>query len=218
MVLRRMARWVAPPSCVVCGGEGRVVCQACVQGLVTPRSPTCFWCGAPTPHGRTCGSCRVLITLEGVVVASHYEGASRQLISVLKYHHQRDAAAALAATLTPLLDASDFDVVTSVPIATSRLRQRGYNQSELIAREVARQLGLPYRPLLRRLRNTQQVGKSRHQRLEQVSGLFVARGTPPRRVLVVDDVLTTGATLNACAIALQAAGAQEVWGAVAARD
>jgi ComF family protein len=152
------------------------------------------------------------------VVASVYEGPVRQLIHLLKYHQQRDAAMALADTLVPLLDPTAFDVVSSVPVATGRLRQRGYNQSELIARAVARQLQLPYRPLLRRLRNTQQVGKSRHQRLQQVSGLFTARSHPPPRILVVDDVLTTGATLNACAIALQAAGAREVWGAVAARD
>lgn len=151
-------------------------------------------------------------------MASAYAGASRKLIGLLKYYHQRDAAGALAATLTPLLHAANFDVITSVPVATSRLRQRGYNQSELIAKSVARSLVLPYRPLLRRLRNTQQVGKTRNQRLEQVSGLFIARTKPPSRILIIDDVLTTGATLNACAIALRNAGADEVWGAVAARD
>lgn len=151
-------------------------------------------------------------------MASAYTGAPRELIGLLKYHRQRDAAAALAATLTPLLDSTNFDMVTSVPVATSRLRQRGYNQSELVAKQVAHSLSLPYRPLLRRLRNTQQVGKTRQQRLSQVSGLFVARSAPPQRILIVDDVLTTGATLNTCAIALLAAGATEVWGAVAARD
>jgi len=218
MVLRYMARLIAPPSCVVCGDEGRVVCRRCADGLVTPQPPLCFWCSSASPRGQTCSYCRPIIALQGLVVASAYTGAPRELIGLLKYHRQRDAAAALAATLTPLLDSTNFDMVTSVPVATSRLRQRGYNQSELVAKQVAHSLSLPYRPLLRRLRNTQQVGKTRQQRLSQVSGLFVARSAPPQRILIVDDVLTTGATLNTCAIALLAAGATEVWGAVAARD
>ena len=218
MVLRYMARLIAPPSCVVCGSEGRVVCRGCADTLVVPQLPQCFWCGTPSLGGKTCSLCQSVITLGGLVVASSYTGAARELIGLLKYHRQRDAAAALAATLTPLLDSANFDIVTSVPVATSRLRQRGYNQSELIAKSVARSLTLPYRPLLRRVRNTQQVGKSRRQRLEQVSDVFVARGTPSSRVLIIDDVLTTGATLNACAVTLRNAGADETWGAVAARD
>lgn len=218
MVLRYLARLVAPPACVVCGDEGRVVCARCANDLTSPQPTMCFWCGTPSPKGRTCQRCKSVIALDGLVVASHYDGPARELIGLLKYHHQRDAAGALAGTLTPLLDPAAFDVVTSVPVATSRLRQRGYNQSELIAKAVARSLALPCRPLLRRLRNTQQVGKSRQQRLSQVGGVFVARGTPPLRVLVIDDVLTTGATLNACAVALRQAGAFEVWGAVTARD
>jgi competence protein ComFC len=218
MTLRNIARLIAPPPCVVCGHEGQVVCRRCVAGLVVPQLPLCFWCGASSFQGRTCIHCWPVVALQGLVVASAYAGAVHDLIGLLKYHRQRDAATVLAATLTPLLDPTRFDVVTSVPVATSRLRQRGYNQSELIAQSVARVLALPYRPLLRRLRNTQQVGKSRHQRLEQVGGLFVARVTSPLRILIIDDVLTTGATLNSCAVALQAVGATEVWGAVVARD
>jgi ComF family protein len=218
MALRYMARLIAPPPCVVCGDEGRVVCGRCADGLVSRQSPLCFWCSSPSPQGRTCSRCKPIIALQGLVVASAYAGAVRELIGLLKYHHQRDAAAALAAALTPLLDPNAFDIVTSVPVATSRLRQRGYNQSELIAKAVARSLALPYRPLLRRLRNIQQVGKTRSQRLNQVSGVFAARGTSRPRVLIIDDVLTTGATLNACAVTLRQAGATEVWGAVTARD
>jgi ComF family protein len=153
-------------------------------------------------------------------VASSYAGSVRQLIHRLKYQHQREAANPLAAALTPLLRVGPLglDVVTSVPIATTRLRQRGYNQSELIARQVAHNLGLPYRPLLRRRYNTQQVGKTRAQRLANVEELFVASRPQSGCILVVDDVLTTGATVNACAAALQAAGAMVVWGAAAARD
>jgi ComF family protein len=217
-LLRYVSRLIAPPICVGCGREGEVLCQQCVLALALPRAEVCFWCGRVSADSRTCSSCRQFTALAGIKAAASYEGSVRELIRRLKYHHQRDAATVLAATIAPLFPKRSFDMVTSVPIATTRLRRRGYNQSELIAREVARSLALPYHPLLRRLRNTQQVGKTRAQRLSQVDGVFVARRPQSGRILVVDDVLTTGATLNACAIALQVAGAAEVWGAAAARD
>jgi competence protein ComFC len=217
-LLRYIARLIAPPVCVGCGREGAVLCNQCMLTLALPRPEVCFWCGRLSEGGRTCPSCQEFTALAGVKVAAAYEGSVRELVRQLKYRRQRDAADVLADAITPLFRASTFDVVTSVPVATTRLRQRGYNQSELIARHVARSLAIPYHPLLRRRRNTQQVGKTRSQRLSQVDGVFVASGPQSGRILVVDDVLTTGATLNACAIALQVAGAIEVWGTAAARD
>lgn len=96
--------------------------------------------------------------------------------------------------------------------------ERGYNQSELVARLVARRLGVPYCPMLGRVTSEHQMGLGRHERLEQIQGAFFAlRPVPGARVLVVDDVITTGATLSECATTLSAAGAQLVWGAVVAR-
>lgn len=112
-----------------------------------------------------------------------------------------------------------FDVVVAVPVATPRLRQRGYNQAEVIARQVSKELRVPYRQALWRARTTQQVGKTRSERLAGVEGVFGTRGNlRGKSVLLVDDVVTTGATLNACATALRVAGAAATWGAVAGRD
>ncbi len=125
----------------------------------------------------------------------------------------------MAKLLLPHLERSRFDIVTSVPIVNRRRRQRGYNQAELIARHVARGLTLPYRRLLVRVRTTQQIGKSREERLVHVGGAFVAKGNVVgQRILICDDVITTSATLNECARVLCDAGAASVWGAAAARD
>ncbi len=218
MLLQHLARLIAPPHCVNCSKEGALICSNCAPSLAAPPSEICFWCQHPSRGSRTCKTCQSLTALSGVQVAASYEGAIRQLVRQLKYQRQREAASALADLLTPLLQRSNFDIITAVPVATTRLRQRGYNQAELIARRVARNLALPYRALLRRTHNTQQVGKNRAQRLAQVDGVFMARRPVTGRIMVVDDVLTTGATLNACAIALEAAGAAEIWGVAAARD
>jgi ComF family protein len=149
---------------------------------------------------------------------SHYDGAIKQLITALKYEHQRSAAKLAARLITPLLDSSDFDVVTAVPTSTSRRRQRGYNQAALIAREVAQQLHLPYRETLGRVSNIHQVGTDRRHRLEQVKGIFrPVADVAGQRLLIIDDVLTTGATMAECAKELKTAGAKRVWGGVVAK-
>jgi ComF family protein len=137
----------------------------------------------------------------------------------LKFHRLR-AATEIAAELLMRTnkDWPRIALVTSVPVAAARHRERGYNQSELLAKEVARRAGLPYRALLGRLTTTHQIGLDRRSRLEQVSGAFYALSVlDGQQVLLVDDVVTTGATLSACADVLSEAGAGSVWAAAVAR-
>ncbi len=146
---------------------------------------------------------------DGIRAAFAFEGVARELIVALKFRHRRSAAGVLAAQMVRRLRIAQVDVVTWAPTSARRVRRRGYDQAEAIARAVARHLGVPCVRLLYRTHGAPQTGKSRADRL--VGPAFRARR--PRRglsVLVVDDVVTTGATLRTAAAALRSAGVARV--------
>jgi ComF family protein len=149
------------------------------------------------------------------VVAVMYEGIARRLILNLKYRNRRQVVAVLAKLLSQRLDqwvpssASDFDVVTWAPTSTARVRRRGHDQSELLARRLAREIGVPCRRLLIKVSHNVQTGASRELRLR--GSVFSARRIGVNsHVMLVDDVVTTGTTLRCAADALRKAGAQQV--------
>lgn len=138
-----------------------------------------------------------------------YSGAARELILLLKFQKVRPAAQWLARQMEPLVPA-DVDFITAVPLGRKRRQTRGFNQSELIARSLACHAGLQYRKVLRRKHETwAQAGLDRDKRWHNVEKAFRALPAKAggRRILLLDDVLTTGATLNACAQVLKRAGA-----------
>lgn len=156
--------------------------------------------------------------------AGSFDGETRRLITGLKYRNDTRAVAQLADLMIRAIRADGagedpgrlarsrmpFDVVTWAPTSSRRRRRRGYDQSELLARAIARRLGLPCRRLLFRDRSGPQTGRSRHDRLEH-GPTFTARPMRrPCRVLVIDDVVTTGSTLRAAGHALELAGAAKV--------
>jgi ComF family protein len=152
---------------------------------------------------------------DGIAAAFPFEGVARQLIVALKFRHRRSAAGVLAAHMVNRLGLDNVDVVTWAPTSARRVRRRGYDQAEAIAQAVARQLGVPCRRLLYRAHGAPQTGKSRSDRL--AGPAFRARR--PRHgltVLLVDDVVTTGATLRTAAAALREAGVAHVRLAAAA--
>lgn len=222
LLLQRIMRLAAPDLCVICASEGALVCDQCIPALGGHKEPTCWRCNRISSGGRTCSSCRSSSAISGVTIGAHYEGQVKTLIWRLKYQRQRDAAKALAALLTPLLrEDKHFDFVTFVPASARHFRQRGFDQSKLLAIQIGHTLGLPVLKVLGRSGAQKQVGLDRRQRTAQVVNSFYpvrSRVVPGSRVLLVDDVITTGATLNQCARVLkEKGGAQSVWCAVVAR-
>ncbi len=218
-----------PARCLGCGVRDEVVCPACQATIVPLPRGICLRCARPEPGGTFCRPClgrpSALATL---VAATSYQGIVRQALLELKFHQRRYLAPFLASLLARAVAAHrvQADVLVPVPLSPKRQRQRGYNQSALLAAELLRLDplgGAELRPeVLWRQRETRpQVGRGAPERVANVQGAF-ACATPDlvagRRVAVLDDVCTTGATLEACATALRLAGATRVTGLVVARD
>ena len=205
-----------PPRCVSCGRLGAWFCADCLSGIVRVTPPLCRRCGYTVVSEGLCTHCQTSpLRIECIRSVCFYEGVCRKAIHAFKY----DGCTVLARPLGRLM--SDYwtryptlscaDVVVPVPLHPARLRERGYNQAGLLAREMANVVGLTSdERCLARLRATPpQVGLSGRQRKDNVRGAFCCSGEEcaGRQVVLVDDVCTTGATLEACAAALYQAGA-----------
>lgn len=207
-----------PPRCAGCGTRGAWLCAACRAALPRPEPPLCVRCGLSLRDGR-CEACqRPEWQLDALRVAADFAPPLRALVHRLKFRGARYLARPLGLLLAePYAALAPADaLLVAVPLHIDRERARGYNQAALLADALARAVGQCYQPLLVRVRATPpQVGLSAAERWRNVAGAFVA---PVRldgaRVVLVDDVATTGATLNAAAAALRAAGARWI-GAVA---
>jgi ComF family protein len=155
--------------------------------------------------------------LSGVVIAAHYESPLKEAIWQLKYGGARYLSRQLAELLRDPLSDTRAKAITAVPLHKRREWWRGYNQAELLAKNLKGE-SLPYSRILKRVKlGKPQVELGRKERLKNLDGAFKTTATPPSRVLLIDDVATTGATLEACARELRSAGAREVWVAVLAR-
>ncbi len=212
------------PTCAACAKglaepTGGPVCADCWQSVAIIRPPVCDTCGDPLPSWRAiapvaqCGRCRgTRGHVRRARAIGGYEGALRSIVHALKYDARRSLAPRLAMLLaqtgSQLLEGAD--IVVPVPLHRARLRTRGFNQAE----DIARRLPIPMIRALKRIRRTpSQTDLPEAERYENVRGAFaVARGISVRGavVVMVDDVSTTGATLDACAKALIDRGAREV--------
>lgn len=195
------------------------IARAGASVLVPPR---CGICTRPCAVGESaCKRCRTAVgssrplivnlpVLGATYCAGPYEGALRALIHALKFASRPGLAPLAARALTTALALPlQVHAVVPVPPASLRRRHRGFDPAELLAAALADELALPVAPCLRRLTGRRQVGRPRRERIADPPRI-AARGAAPPRALLVDDVVTTGATLSACARALRAAGSAEV--------
>ena len=219
-LLSRALSLVWPRLCADCEGEidtPRAFCARCEAALEWIAPPACPRCGAWTLDGR-CGECPGKDFLfAGAVALGRYEGRLRDAVLRLKFRGARHLADDFGRRVAERLPRR-FDGVLAVPLAGWKLFSRGYNASELLAERAAAHAKLPYlRGALRKVRRTRPQAKlSLEERRRNPRGAFRARRVSGA-LLLVDDVLTTGATANACVEALRTAGASEVHVAVVGR-
>jgi ComF family protein len=200
------------------GRAGDVACSGCRRALPWLRGPQCARCALPLGARHACPAARQAFTASWAPVG--YAGVARDLVAALKFRRARPLADLMAAHLVAGAPRSLLAgaTIVAVPAHPAHARARGYDQAQLLARALARRTGAPLaRPLRRRGPELSQLGATRAERLQRGRVDLVARGAAPQRVLLVDDVHTTGATLDACARALLGAGAAEVAAATWAR-
>jgi len=219
MVYKLPWRDLIPATCVLCGGAGTGrldLCAGCAADLPVLRD-ACPRCAMPLPAtgAAHCGSCLRQPTVFGACVAAlRYEYPVSDLLTRFKFQADLAAGRVLAGVLAARVTAHPLGerLLVPVPLHRARLRERGFNQSERIARVLAQELGLPLAAaLLHRPRRTaDQKRLGADERARNLRGAFAATDCRGRRIVLVDDVMTTGATANAAAAALIAAGAAEV--------
>lgn len=211
---------IAPHTCAHCAAEGSLLCKSCMQALPSVKD-ACYRCQRLSIDAFTCISCLDGVALSRVFAATNYCATAKELVHALKFERGRAAAAIIAQILHEIvLPLSSDTIVSHVPTANSRVRIRGYDQAALIARYFAARRGLTSMTLLARVSQARQVGASATDRARQMEDAF--RLLPvalPRSsgVLLIDDVITTGSTLRAATIALQATNVQTIQAAVFAR-
>jgi predicted amidophosphoribosyltransferase len=218
--MHRLLDLLAPPHCAVCRAPGPLLCVICLAALPLLDGPTCARCGAPAQRPvHECGGCRGhRLGFESAAAALLFDGAARDLVHGFKHSGLRALAVPSAALMAVVLPPPEAELVTWVPADPLRQAMRGYHPAQLLAERLAEHWRLPYRPLLRGpLWRRPQRGLSRAQRRANVRGAFAATAAVRGRVVLVDDVHTTGATLTAAALVLRRAGAEAVTAATLAR-
>ena len=221
-----MADVVFPPRCGGCERLGTLFCATCWEDVRPLTPPYCPQCGQPTTAPQRCARCQrtSFEALNGARAAALHVGPMRQAIHRFKYRGETRLARPLAAYMATRTGHRRLrsQVLIPVPLHLTRLARRGYNQSALLAQNLSRSLAIPVveDAVIRQQATRPQVTLRAADRWRNMANAFrcvhpeAVRGA---RVLVIDDVMTTGSTLDACAVALKEAGAKEVWGYTLAR-
>ncbi|MDD2252110.1 MAG: ComF family protein [Dehalococcoidales bacterium] len=222
--INRMALdFLFPPRCINCGQEGNYICADCLQTAPCIKPPVCPVCILPITGNRRC-DCRFWQSLDRLSAPYLFQGAIRKAVIEFKFHNLRAIAPFFARLLERHLSTRPVscDLLVPVPLHKKRFRQRGYNQSLLLAKELGKLTGLRLAANLTRNRYSpsQVDSENARQRRVNVTGVFTwsSQTLTGEKILLIDDVATTGATLDACASALKKAGASTVQALTLARE
>jgi ComF family protein len=223
-----------PATCTICRKQvrtGKYLCDECETKIVRIVPPFCETCSEPFNGSIdtlfTCANCaHRTIHFDAAVAVYRGRGVVRDVIHEFKYNRQIHLRHLVASWLRAALDdqrlrSCHFDIILPVPLHPARQRERGFNQATLLAELLSKQTSIPCRALLKRVRyTTTQTALDRSERMENLHNAFRLRKNADvrgLRVLLIDDVLTTGSTLSECARVLKRAGATSVHAATAAR-
>ncbi len=219
-LIAQLLNLLFPLQCTSCKNTVDTVlyapfCRSCWQSIRQYAGPHCPVCAVPlsSEHAQICGQCLVKAPpFSKSITYGIYQDVLAEAINQMKFSYTRRLAQPLAMRMLEL-DIPDVDGIVPVPLSMNRLRQRGFNQSLLIARVISKHTGIPLMmdSLIKKWDTPPQTGLSGKERLKNLKGAFEARGNMQGlRILLLDDVMTTGATARECAIHMKHAGAQEV--------
>jgi competence protein ComFC len=219
-----------PEPCAGCGRHIKdfaheCLCPECFETIKKPRGELCGICLKPIKPGAggECIECREYKKhFELIAAGGVYEGALKELVHRMKFYGRKNGAKTAAEIMMGAAGDDFFawpDAITCVPLSRGSLAERGYNQSEAVARILSKKYGMPFVKMIKKIKETEPQNKlERKDRINNLKGAFKASGCKGLNVLVVDDVYTTGATMNESAKALLTAEASAVRGIVAARS
>lgn len=213
---------LAPHQCIACGREGSVLCASCLETAGEPIAPRCGGCKKLSDDWQTCQGCKAWIRVDRLYVSTVYDGMYEHLLRTFKFDVQRSAVrpiAMLMKDILPLDDLSGF-TICPLPTAPARVRERGFDHTKLLGRELSATTGLKRSTFLKRYTNARQLGATRSSRMQQMQHEFYvpqSKDVKGSSVLLIDDVVTTGASVSAATRALQKAGAKQVYAVVFAQ-
>ncbi len=215
-----------PQVCIGCGKVGGFICFDCSKKLSRLLPPLCKKCGRPESSGAYCNECwrnsNSLDTIRSVFI---FEGVTRMAIHEFKYHNLRALSHCLSGFMAQYFRENQLvgDILLPVPLHDRRLKERGYNQSELLAREISKVIALPVKVnLVKRVKDNKPQARTvsvKERRINMLNA-FVCTSSEVygKDIVIIDDVCTSGATLESCAGALKAGGARNIVGFTLARE
>lgn len=217
---------IFPKVCVGCGQEGGWICKKCSGATIKLKTFYCPNCKTITPNGQYCSACTSKYRLTGILIAAHYKhGPLREAIHAYKYEGIKELKIYLSNVLLKRLKGRfprGKKVIIPIPLHKKREAIRGFNQAEELSKTISEKLNIPLKTnVIKRVKETKPQmelrKKKRAKNIKKAFKLIKSTGLKNKTILLVDDITTTGLTLNEAAKVLRKAGAREIWGVVIAQ-